>query len=275
MSNTFSKVVTGREEKTIGIEIEFFNVYYNDVVIELRRAGIQVSFEGYTHQVMNTWKLVTDVSVTGTNTGKGKGLELVSPPLTSTEMERQLKIVSEVLNDLGAKVDKTCGLHVHHDIQDLNLENIKNIYRLYNKHIDSIEEIMPTSRTKAFQERTSHGYCKGLNERDMAYIERATSIRELQTMNRYKVINFQSYVKYGTVEFRQHSGTIDFAKMFNWIMITQSLVASAKKKKEVKPLSPTANRTMAFNKDIGTFNTEQGVYFRDRKKDFKKVSQTA
>jgi hypothetical protein len=45
---------------------------------------------------------------------------------------------------------------------------------------------------------------------------------------RYIKLNLQSYVKYGTIEFRQHSGTIEFEKMYNWILLTQQMVEAGK-----------------------------------------------
>lgn len=271
MTKTFDRVQTGREAKRIGIEIEFFGVNYQTVINTLRARGLQVAdYMGYTHAVIPQWKITTDGSVPSTGTGLSSGLELVSPPLTLDEMERQLKIACDVLNELGAKVNKDCGIHVHHEIDDLNLDQIKNIYRIYDKHTASIDEIMPESRRAS----STPYYCKGVG-RLMSWIESADSIQYLThaLSDRYHAINFCAYVKYGTIEFRQHSGSTDFRKIFNWILITQSLVAAAKKKKAIKPLAPNANATVAFNQEIGTYNTEQGIYVRDRKAELRKQAQ--
>lgn len=258
-----------RADKLIGLEIEFFGVHYQTVVTELNNAGVAVSYKGYTHVVTHgAWKLVTDVSVTGKDTGLGKGLELVSPPLTMDQMDAQMKIISEVFNRIGAKVDKTCGVHVHHEIDDLNAEHVKNVYKLYNKHIETIDGIMPKSR----RSESRNSYCKPLDASLIQRIDNATSIQEIQSVawDRYYTINFTSYVKYGTIEFRQHSGSYDYAKIMNWIRITQAVVATAKAKKTIKPLSEKANPTMTFNKEIGTFGTAQGIYVRDRKAELRK-----
>lgn len=261
----FLQVAVERADKTAGVEIEFFGADRDTVARKLKEAGIKLKVEGWTNQKNfgdKAWKLTTDGSVTRTGTGVGRGLELVSPPLTVAELQVQLKVVADVLNACGAKTDRTCGLHVHHHIDDLSLEHIKNVYRIYQKHNQSIDEFMPESR-RAINAPT---YCKGLSYMDMEKVEQAQSIADLYRTERYRTINFQSYVKYGTIEFRQHSGTTDFDKIFNWVLITQMIVATAKKKKAIKPLAPSANVTMAFNKEIGIYNTAQGVWFRDRKK---------
>lgn len=266
-------VVTGRESKRIGIEIEFFNVNYRTVVAAIKRTGVAISYEGYTHTVMEGWKLVTDASVTPTNTGTGRGLELVSPPLTIDQMEDQLQKVLGALNEIGAKVNSTCGVHVHHEIDDLTVDNIKNVYNIYSKHQDHINSLMPASRRQSATAR--HGYCKAITSRELELVNQASSIAEIRYAQdgRYRVINFQSYIKYGTIEFRQHAGSTDFVKLFNWIKITQSLIAQAVAKKTVKPLSESAKKraTEAFNKEVGIEYTVQGLYSRDRKAEIKRT----
>lgn len=266
-------VVTGREAKRIGIEIEFFGVNYRTVVAAIKRTGVAVSYEGYTHNVMDSWKLVTDASVTSTGTGTSRGLELVSPPLTIDQMEDQLKKVLGVLNELGAKVNTTCGVHVHHEIDDLTVDNIKNVYNIYSKHQDHINSLMPASRRQEATARS--GYCRAITKRELDLVNQATSIIDIRHAQdgRYRVINFQAYIKYGTIEFRQHAGSTDFEKLFNWIKITQSLIAQAVAKKTVKPLSESAKKrsTEAFNKDCGIEYTIQGIFSRDRKAEIKRA----
>lgn len=268
---TFANVELTRTDKKIGVEIEFFGATREAVAEKIKEKGLKIKVEGWSNRksFKGEWKLTTDASVTSTGTEAGRGLELVSPPLTIDEMERQLKLVCEALNEVNAQVDRTCGVHVHHEIDDLALEDIKNIYRIYKKHNTVIDEFMPKSRRA---DSIYNRYCGGLTELDMQRVERAESIAELGYGERYRTLNFQSYVKYGTIEFRQHSGTTDFEKIFNWVLITQMMVTAAKKKKTIRPLAPSANPTMAFNKEIGIYNTVQGVWVRDRKKALKKVA---
>ena len=41
----------------------------------------------------------------------------------------------------------------------------------------------------------------------------------------------QSYVRHNTIEFRQHSGTVEFEKIANWILFLHNLVEYSKTKK--------------------------------------------
>jgi hypothetical protein len=46
-------------------------------------------------------------------------------------------------------------------------------------------------------------------------------------MDRYRALNFNAYAKYGTVEVRQHQGTLNADKIINWIKFGQSVIAAA------------------------------------------------
>ena len=61
-------------------------------------------------------------------------------------------------------------------------------------------------------------------------MDAATSIREFVSIftTRYVKMNFQSYTRQGTVEFRQHSGTTTFSKIKNWILICARLIEYTK-----------------------------------------------
>lgn len=86
-------------ELKFGVEIEFFGANYVTVIEKLRAAGISVAdFSGYTHKVIAQWKVTTDASVTASNTGLYRGLELVSPILYGDEGLDELAKVYEVLN---------------------------------------------------------------------------------------------------------------------------------------------------------------------------------
>lgn len=283
-TNELTHAETGRELKTCGVEMEFFGVHKDVVVAKLNEAGIAISYHGYTHSVMNSWKLVYDASVTDTGTGVGNGLELVSPPLPMKEMSEQLEIICGVLGEIGAKVDKSCGVHIHHHIDDLDLQGIKNIYELYAKHTEHIDATMPKSRRSSTQlnprqNGLDYGYCQPVSFTELERVRNANSITDIKNVftgsARYRVINFQAYIKYGTIEFRQHSGTVDFTKIMMWLRTTQAIVATAAKKKTIKPMSATAKKrqTEAFTKEMSMEGTFEGIYMRDRKAELKREEE--
>ena len=202
-----------------GVEIEAYNCSRERLARELRDAGIQVSVEGYNHDARNRWKLVTDSSLEGRDT-----FELVSPILVGEEGLKELETVCWVLDACDVKVNESCGFHVHMDASDFSIETWKNLALSY-KHIETlIDSFMPRSRR-------DNRYCKSLNALPEARIIRAATIHELQQVfgnNRYYKVNLEAYSRHRTVEFRQHSGTINFAKMEKWIRFINGLIIFAR-----------------------------------------------
>ena len=49
-------------------------------------------------------------------------------------------------------------------------------------------------------------------------------------ISRYRKMNLQSFSKYGTVEIRQHQGTLNWLKIVNWMIFTQALVTRSYRK---------------------------------------------
>lgn len=205
--------------RKLGIEIEAYNCTREKLASELRSAGIDVAIEGYNHTTRNHWKLVTDSSLTGNNT-----FELVSPVLEGEAGLKELEKVCWVLEFCDVKVNDSCGLHIHMDAADFDLQTWKNLALSY-KHLERvIDSFMPQSRRQNY-------YCKGLSSISASDIQAAQSIYDLRAAfgnNRYRKVNLEAYARHRTVEFRQHSGTTNFTKMENWIRFLNGLITFAK-----------------------------------------------
>lgn len=261
-------------ELKFGVEIEFFGANYVTVIEKLRAAGIAVAdFSGYTHKVVPQWKVTTDASVTMDGTGLYRGLELVSPILYGDEGLDELAKVYEVLNSCGAKVDKTCGTHVHFDISDFTVKNCKNFLNLYYNYQGIINHLVPPSRRR-------NEYCKTLRKADLEKInqDRVIIIRDIADImyTRYMTVNLQSYVKYGTIEIRQHGGTTEFEKMEAWIILMYQLLDVAKQEEKVELCGRSLRITQKnFNKLLEQTNLNNsciGDYLTSRFNHFKEVA---
>lgn len=211
--------------RTFGIEIEFFGASADDLVAALYRRGIDAYFAGYTHEVVDTWKIVTDSSVCGDG-GQTPGLELVSPPMAGEHGLEQIRLVCDALQEVGAKVNKTCGLHIHHHADDYKPQNFKNLISLYSKADKVLDRMMPKSRRKSFNQ-----YCNSLVLDANEYShQREFDHEDVISNGRYYKVNLNSFYKYGTVEFRHHGGTIEADKIINWVDLTQRMVLRAKRR---------------------------------------------
>lgn len=202
-----------------GIEIEAYNCSMSRLADELREAGIRVTVEGYNHTTRDHWKLVTDSSLHGNDT-----FELVSPILGGEAGLKELEKVCWVLDLCNVKVNDSCGLHVHLDAADFNMNTWRNLALSY-KHLENlIDAFMPATRR-------NNRYCKSLNHVSDERIKSARTIDDLRDVfdrDRYHKVNFEAYSRHKTVEFRQHSGTTNFTKMENWILFLNGLITFAK-----------------------------------------------
>jgi len=254
-----------------GIEIEVNDGKHTreEIAQAIRNKGVEAYEEGYNHCTRNYWKVITDSSC---------GYEVVSPVLYGMEGLNELQRVCEALKEVGCEVDVSCGLHVHHDITDLSFEQVKNIYKIYYKHAEAIEQILPISRRLG-----ARGYAKSLDIHIMNLIEQARTIDELRyyLTDRYWALNFTSYTKYGTIEFRQHSGTIEFEKMKNWVLLTHKMIERATSGKKVKeksqarlekcnnPKDGYIHRAYDLYTELGINATEVADFYKERSRNFR------
>ena len=206
--------------RNFGVEIEACNCTRERLARELTAAGINVQVEGYNHtDHTDHWKLVTDSSLHGNNT-----FELVSPILHGEQGLEELEKVCWVLDLCNAKVNDTCGLHVHMDAAEFDLSTWKNLILTYKRLEGVIDNFMPRSRR-------NNRYCKGLSAITETSIKNARSISDLRTAflhNRYHKVNLEAYARHRTVEFRQHGGSTNFTKMSAWIHFLAKMITFAK-----------------------------------------------
>ncbi len=272
-----SRYAEFNNERTYGIEIEFLQNFHSRETIaqELRNAGINAYSESYNHTTKNNWKLIIDSSC---------GNELVSPVLKGHEGLEEIKKVCAVLNRLGCKVDKRCGLHVHHYAGDLSVRNFRNLYVSYAKYEGLIDRLQPMSRRG-----NGNTYCRSLLNYNWdgnyeGLVKRLNSCKTIDDIRsifgtRYIKLNIESYVKYGTIEFRQCAGTTDASKIINWIMFTQLMVERSKFsivtkiEREYDHLGCLFNMLGIVRKATCSDEMfEMGKFFREREKALRSVA---
>lgn len=207
--------------RNFGIELEMYNVNVRDLANAMRNESVEFQNENYNHTTRSHWKAVRDSSISGSN-----AIEVVSPILQGENGMQQVKSVCKALNSVNAKVNKSCGFHVHFSAADFTIEQWRNLfinYALFEEHID---KMMPVSRRDS-----NNRFCQSKKTEVLANIERINAATELiditnaiRQNTRYVKLNVESFWRHGTVEFRQHSGTVDFNKISAWVEILNSLI---------------------------------------------------
>lgn len=228
--------------RTFGIELEIYGAAHSRLINEFRSQGLTLVNEEYNHNTRNHWKIVRDGSISGENSS-----EIVSPVLKGFDGMEQIKKVCIALNKAGAKVNNSCGFHVHFGATDLNLDNIKNLVLSHIEVEKTFDSIVPASR----RENSNH-FCKSITSIASSKSQAIAKIKNAQTISallslfpqRYTKINLQCYNRQGTVEFRQHSGTTTFSKIKNWILICARLIEYSKQNGIVNNINYFTNESL-------------------------------
>jgi hypothetical protein len=208
--------------RRFGVEIEFSGISRSDAEAALRAAGINAVSESYNHNTRRHWKLVPDASVRSMGNGCG---ELVSPPLRGEAGLVQLELAVTTLQNAGASVNVTTGIHVHHDMAGLTGSEIAAFVTLWAERQTAIDSLVSESRRG-----NRNTYCQNLSDYELRSIQSDLNNygRIRNDIQRFRKINVMSYPKYGTVEIRQHQGSLDGAKLRHWILFGQALITAAK-----------------------------------------------
>ena len=217
-------------DRRFGVEIEFLSTITVDAALmSLRAAGIRVEYMGYTHQTTPQWKIVTDGSC---------GYELVSPVLEGEAGLEEVRIAAAALEAAGAKVDRTCGFHVHFDASTMKLKAVKNLFKLWLKFEDVLDTFQPQSRrgsTNTYCQSNLNNPCRDAAEHREACDAMFNAIDACKDMDqvrdlypcRYRKLNIHSFFRHRTLEVRHHSGTTDPEKITNWVRLMARLFDAA------------------------------------------------
>lgn len=199
---------------TFGVECETYNVVRDALIREVEQRSISIQSEGYNHRDNNQYyKIVSDASIEGVN-----GQEIVSPILKGKQGLNSLKQVCDSLNAIGAKVNKSTGLHIHFDASKISDSHFVQIFKNYQRLESTIDSFMPQSRRG-----NNNGYCKSIQGLNYDACNTKSDIIRVNG-TRYRKVNAESYLSHKTVEFRQHSGTTDYDKIANWINFLRKLI---------------------------------------------------
>jgi hypothetical protein len=203
------------------------------VINALNAAGLRaVSENTFTGNYdSQSWIVGYDGSVEGTN-----AMEIKSPILQGTEGFRAIRTFSKTMLELDVTrpptVNKSCGLHVHIGIANAEkkfiADEILMIMERYTELKPEIDKLLAKSR----RSDEDNDYCMDFDssvrnvgdyiaDLDVRTRRRALDNNTLSSLadcaDHYDAVSIQALDKYGTIEFRQHQGTLSGEKITNWI----------------------------------------------------------
>ena len=201
---------------TFGVEIECLGFTRNSLIAAASSNNLTVKSENYNHEdhVRPIFKVVSDGSLVGENSQ-----EVVSPVLSGTDGLDSLQKLCDALATVHATVNRSCGLHVHFGASNFSDEMYVRIVKNYQQIEKVVDTFMPLSR-RANNSR----WCHSLQGIDFSSCKTKDDVARAMNGNRYFKVNGQSIYRHGTIEFRQHSGTVEFAKIKAWVMFLAKLI---------------------------------------------------
>lgn len=202
-------------QRTFGIEIELYvpsqhatsaSQALNYVANALQAAGVAAQAYSYTHQLTPHWKCTTDSSIC-TGLGAGFGVEVVSPVLSGEAGEEEVRKACTALVAAGCRVNASCGLHVHHGASGYGTVSRQALHTTYARLESVLDTLMPPSRRA-----NANIYCRSAASSafgDTRYCKINASVQQ---------------ARHTTVEFRQHSGTVEAKKILPWVRLTRAMM---------------------------------------------------
>jgi hypothetical protein len=225
-------------EKTIGVEIELLDPCNAEraMIAQAKDNGVTIVSRDYDHDTLDgKWKFVNDGSISGR--------ELVSPPLPPVELFKQLRVVLDLLPSNGYQVNRSCSVHVHHDASKYNNKRLRYFLNHIVKNELNFDQLVSESRRNGGWARSNKEELDCLvqspdsnewhrcNEFGIHQCPNGIPVgRNARGSARYRKWNFHSFGQYGTLECRQHQGSLDFSKYVLWICLTQGMVSKCYKK---------------------------------------------
>ena len=193
------------DDITFGIEIE----------TTIPRGALAVGPHGRGADIpqLPGWKADRDPSI---RAGAGhEACEFVSPVFKGSDGLKQLLRDLATIKALGARINASCGLHVHVGIDKCNVELTTRLITL----VSNFEKaIYASTGTKS---REQGRWCGGLNRYGSA-----ENARQSGAQNRYHVANLATGSK-PTVEFRAFAATLDAVKLAGYVALCVGIVERA------------------------------------------------
>ena len=196
---------------TFGIEIECVGLSTSGAEQALVAAGVQCENRGYNHSARPIWKVVHDGSLHSRN----GSCEVVSPVLSGSDGLTEVRTVMKVLRDAGARINESCGMHIHIGVDQLTQAHQARIIRAYGAWQWAMTAFI-------LERRVNGSWSKLRTTRAFDTVatqwENASDRRDLaSSYDRYYALNVAAYYRHGTFEFRSHHGSLNGTNATAWI----------------------------------------------------------
>ncbi|KAG4031322.1 hypothetical protein MFRU_009g01090 [Monilinia fructicola] len=240
-----------------GKKLSDFDPINEDILEKLKQVGIAATVKGVEYHSLPSkealrtdWILKIDVTVEGNEQGKSYvdyGLEMASPPYFYDEASRKAieTVVRTLRKNYLVRVNNSTGLHVHvgNGYFGLQWKVLRNLMAIAWTYERQIRLIVP-------RERISMNYCRSLRasslgtsfpqytrleflNRILSFSSNQDIVSELDAASTGRLgfnirdLRVPYEVDRRTIEFRQHSGSLDPEAILHWVHVCVKLVERA------------------------------------------------
>jgi hypothetical protein len=184
---------------------------------------------GYYHSNGQFWDVKTDSSC---------GWEVATPALfVDADGEcAELRGGCNALQRLQPRIDRTCGLHVHVEVTDFDWEDLQRLISLWCRYEPFFFQLTPPSR---WENEYCYPICRSRwGTRTGPYWASALAAIRATNENTFNAaagrlgrgaLNVNHWFMSGRIEFRLGAGSVDYAKIRNWVLILLAVVQRVKR----------------------------------------------
>lgn len=178
------------------------------------------------------WKVVSDASIrcrNGDNRSASRdySVEFVSPICKYEDIETVQELVRK-LRTGGAKVNDSCGIHVHVDAYAHTPQTLRNIVNIMASKEDLLYKTLKVKVNREhycqkadtrFLEELNHKRPKTMNEVEELWYNGMGGRYDHYDNSRYHALNLHSVFSKGTIEFRLFNSTLHAGEVKSYIQL--------------------------------------------------------
>lgn len=241
----------GIKNQSFGLELEFTGITRQQAawaIAMVLNGNTDYTYEGGVYHKCTVrdssgrkWIVESDSSIV---TDGGEECEFVTPKCDYSDMETVQECI-RALRKAGAKVNSSCGIHVHVDGANHNAKSLKNLVFMFRAKEELIFKAVAPNRKDNY-------YCKPIDD---ALVENIKKIKKLDASSmqsvwydtyadrfdssyhyhksRYHALNLHSMWYRGTVEFRLFNSTLHAGEVRSYITLALAMSAAALNAKRV------------------------------------------
>jgi hypothetical protein len=236
-------------EITFGIELEITLPRTHTMRVGGYHRGLQVS------GLPRGCESQSDASI---RAGSGRrGVEIVSPVLKGTEGLREVDEVCRTLRGWGAKVNRSCGCHVHAGVRRNDLRTINNML-----HTVANFELALYASTGS-PDRMGNTYAGTIKRARLLANPNRLGDLDGRGLARYQTANIQNLIagRRATVEIRAFAGTTNGTKAIAYIRMTLAMMERSENKRRIGWDAAQPQATSCVARKSGRGNTELTRFF--------------